>query len=701
MKKISTIILLLFCISLFGKEIPRDVAIKAATFYFKERCAKMGVTLQSEPTIHSVYAEKDGSNTLYYVINFNEKGFVVIAANDASTPILGYSIDQHLDKPNASISLKDWFTIYEESLKAVIKTNAAPTAEAKAEWIRITNPNSVINTTKALIVGPLLTSTWNQDQYYNALCPFDSMSVNGYDFRDPNGCVALSTSQIMYYNRFPLTGNGSHSYYENDYGLLSANYGATSYTWDAMTDVVTNYNTNVAKLIFHLGVAVDMDYAVDGSGSQTYMAGTALKQYFGYSNNCTTKYKAQYNATTWMTLFKDQLNARHPMINSGTGTSSGGHAYNCDGYDDADYFHFNWGWGGYGNGYFLLTNLNPVGSEFNSNQAVVINAYPQNTPSACPIVSTITARTGSIEDGSRSSNYANDFDCQWLVAPEEGTAITFTFSRLNTEAGNDTVTFYNGETTSSPIYATFSGSTIPASFTINSPKVLIRFKTNSSVQDNGWLVNYTSTVASSYCLSAKVYNTPTGTMTDGSLTSNYHNNTYCKWYIQPTGASNVTLTFTEFDLATDDQLLILNRSNTVSPSLMATLTGSTIPSVVYCPSGKLGLVFQADNVNVASGFAANWTSAGAGINEISGVGNIALYPNPATTSLKVQMDLEEKFEGTINILDISGRVIYTSNVNSNVGVFTENIDISSFASGFYLIKFNGNNGQISMKFSKL
>jgi hypothetical protein len=190
-------------------------------------------------------------------------------------------------------------------------------------------------------------------------------------------------------------------------------------------------------------------------------------------------------------------------------------------------------------------------------------------------------------------------------------------------------------------------------------------------------------------------------MTDGSLTSNYHNNTYCKWYIQPTGASNVTLTFTEFDLATDDQLLILNRSNTVSPSLMATLTGSTIPSVVYCPSGKLGLVFQADNVNVASGFAASWTSAGAGINEISGVGNIALYPNPATTSLKVQMDLEEKFEGTINILDISGRVIYTSNVNSNVGVFSENIDISSFASGFYLIKFNGNNGQISMKFSKL
>ena len=101
MKKFSTIILILFSISVFAKEVPREIAVKAATFYYKERCSIMGVSLTGEPKISSIYAEMSGSNTLYYIINFDPKGFVVIAADDASTPILGYSLDQNLNKPKA------------------------------------------------------------------------------------------------------------------------------------------------------------------------------------------------------------------------------------------------------------------------------------------------------------------------------------------------------------------------------------------------------------------------------------------------------------------------------------------------------------------------------------------------------------------------------------------------------------------------
>ena len=702
MKKISTLILLLFSISLlFAKEVPRETAIKAATFFYKERCANMGVQLTSEPIIKSVYAETSNNNTLYYIVNYN-KGFVVIAANDASTPILGYSLDQQLDKSNSSPALTDWFTIYEESLKAVIKTNTEGTPEAKAEWARITNPNAVIRNAKSgtPVVGPLLTSTWNQNQYYNTLCPFDSTSVNGYDYRVPNGCVALSTSQVMYYNRYPATGTSSHGYTDSDYGYHYANFATTTYDWNAMVDNVTNYNYNVAQLAYHVGISVNMDYAADGSGAQTAAAAQSLKQYFGYSNNVSAKQKLNYTDDSWKALYKTQLDALHPMVNSGYSAASGGHAFNCDGYDDLDYFHFNFGWGGAGNGYYLLTNLNPEGSTFNDNQQVIINIYPQNTPVACVANTTLTARNGSLEDGSRSALCGNNLDCQWLIAPDEATSITIAFSRINTEANIDSVVFYAGETTADTQVASFSGNSLPSEFTINSPKVLVRFITNGSVQSDGWLLNYTSSVDNNYC-NINIYSTPTGTVTDGSATNKYHNNTYCRWFIQPTGAANITLTFSDFDLAADDQLLILNRSNTANPSLMTTLTGSTLPSVVYCPSGKLGLVFQADNINIANGFTATWTSSTSGINEINGVENIALYPNPASSSLNIEMKLDRKFAGNINILDASGRLVYTSNVKSDAGTFNHLVDVSNLSAGFYLVNFNDEQGQrISMKFSK-
>jgi len=693
----------LISFTVLAKEVPRDVAVNAATFYFKERCNVMGKSLATEPTIKSVYAEKDGNNTLYYIVNFEQIGFVVIAANDASVPVLGYSIDQNLDKNNSSPALKDWFTIYEESLKAVYKTNAKPTAEAKAEWLRITDTNAVVRNAKVgtPVVAPLLTSVWNQDQYYNEQVPFDSMSVSGYDFHVPNGCVALSTSQVMYYNRYPQTGTNSRSYTENDYGYLSANFGATNYNFDAFTDELSNYNFNIAKLISHVGISVWMDYAVDGSGSQTTYAAQSLKQFFGYSSNVTFKNKSNYTDVSWKAMYKQQLDARHPMVNSGSGTG-GGHAFNCDGYDDQDYFHFNWGWGASGgNGYYLLTNLNPNGSDFNSNQGAIINIYPQTAPAACPANVVLTARNGSLEDGSRSADYGSNLDCQWVIAPEDATAITISFSRIATEAGVDSVVFYNGETTASPVVASFSGSTIPADFTVNGPKTLVRFITNGTVQNDGWLINYSATVPANYCNSIKVYSTATGTVTDGSATSKYRNNSYCKFYIQPVGASNVTLTFTEFDLSADDQLYVLNRSNMTNPSLMKVLNGNTLPAAIYCPSGKLGLVFQADNLNTAGGFSANWSTNTDGVNEISGVEGISLYPNPTTSLLNIEMALENKFEGSISIIDVSGRLVYSSDVNASAGVFNHSVDVSNLSSGFYLINFVDNQGQrISMKFSK-
>ncbi|MDE6638078.1 MAG: C10 family peptidase, partial [Muribaculaceae bacterium] len=71
-----------------------------------------------------------------------------------------------------------------------------------------------------------------------------------------------------------------------------------------------------------------------------------------------------------------------PVLYSGAGTA-GGHQFVCDGYSSDGFFHFNWGWGGLSNGYFLLTALNPdnlgVGGGaggFNTSQIATLGVRP-------------------------------------------------------------------------------------------------------------------------------------------------------------------------------------------------------------------------------------------------------------------------------------------------------------------------------------
>ena len=134
----------------------------------------------------------------------------------------------------------------------------------------------------------LVTAKWGQGGPYNTLCPYDS-SLNA---RCVTGCVTVAMGQVMHYWKSPAKGLGAHSYTNNPHGVLSANFENTTYLFDSMPSKLNYQNTpkqinEVATLLFHCGVAVEVNYGVHASSATVseYTKGApsaeyALKTYF-------------------------------------------------------------------------------------------------------------------------------------------------------------------------------------------------------------------------------------------------------------------------------------------------------------------------------------------------------------------------------------------------------------------------------------
>jgi hypothetical protein len=329
-----------------------------------------------------VYTE-GGSAALFYVFNASDgragQGFVIVAADDIVLPILAYSDQSSFDPNNLPQNAQKWLEGYKIQIRDAVANEIEATAEISEDWARYKQANAAFSPKTISAVTALMTTRWNQSPYYNSLCPGGSVS----------GCVATAQTQIMKYWNYPANGTGFHSYNHSQYGTLSANFGSTTYNWGSMPNTVSSSNTAVATLTYHVGVSVDMNYSPQGSGAQVISAGTtrqcsehSLKTYFGYKNTLRGVSRNAYSDAQWISLLKVELDARRPILYAGFGTG-GGHAFVCDGYDNSNYFHFNWGWGGAYDGYFLVNALNPSGvgtgggsGGYNNNQQAVIGIEP-------------------------------------------------------------------------------------------------------------------------------------------------------------------------------------------------------------------------------------------------------------------------------------------------------------------------------------
>lgn len=321
-----------------------------------------------------------GTDALY-VFNFDH-GYVVVAADDCAYPILGYCDNQAFDVNDIPEGLRYYLDYYARQIQYAIDNDLPVDQEIAEQWYLVAKEGVVMSAKSDKSVNPLLSTVWNQDWPYNMYAPTCSGGSYGHCYA---GCVATAMSQNMKYWNWPETGNGEHSYSTSSYGgTLSVNFGATTYDWSVMTNSV-NSNTPsaqaIALLMYHCGVAVDMNYSPSASGAYSDDVPEALVNYFRYGANVYIDSRDNYSKTAWEDMLIESFDRGLPVVYAGVDDNGqGGHAFNCCGYNNERKFYFNWGWSGSGNGYFEIDALNlPYylgGDHFNTNQRAVFEMMP-------------------------------------------------------------------------------------------------------------------------------------------------------------------------------------------------------------------------------------------------------------------------------------------------------------------------------------
>jgi hypothetical protein len=410
----------------FGKQIDENTAkavgqkfltTKTRSLNFKSTSglilAYKAISTQSNP-------RSSAPEVYYYVFNsISPQGFVIIAGDDKVVPVLGYSDQKSFDLDNIPAHVAAWLEGYKNQVKYAIDNNLSSTGEIMAEWQSLSAGSGPGTMRSGNTVNPLLQTTWDQSPNYNAQCPYDNL----YNERTVTGCVATAMAQVLKFWNYPTTGSGFHSYNSNNYGTLSADFGSTTYQWGSMPSSVTGPNDAVATLMYQCGVSVDMNYGVGSQGgSGAYVISSqspvtncseyALKTYFGYPSTLQGIDRSAYSESQWVNILKTELDASRPIIYAGFG-NGGGHCFVCDGYDQNDLFHFNWGWSGYYDGYFSINALNPGGTGtgggtggFNSGHQAIIGVQ---APGGGGQTTTLQLYN-SLQPSATTINYGQAFD---------------------------------------------------------------------------------------------------------------------------------------------------------------------------------------------------------------------------------------------------------------------------------------------------
>ena len=307
----------------------------------------------------------------YYVFNDDAgKGFVVVAGDDKMGKVLAYSKEASIDMANLNPEARYLFDSYRQMYEELGKNKTLTTRAGAA-------------TKAADAVQPLLKSKWGQDYPYSKLTQYVT------------GCVATAVAQVMYYHKWPAQGKGQESYtVKFDNTVRSADFTKSHYDWDNMLpdynrrNITTKQEDAVALLMNDVGIATNMQYTDRASGTQSYMAERALRNYFDYDASMVTR--SYEGIDNFIEIVKKELRNGFPLYISGDSKTGGGHAWVCDGFDEEDKFHMNFGWNGQANGYYSLATLSvtSTGSEFNGAQhsfnrrlhVIAIHPNKPNTP---------------------------------------------------------------------------------------------------------------------------------------------------------------------------------------------------------------------------------------------------------------------------------------------------------------------------------
>ena len=649
----------------YSQQVSMDEAERAAQNFF-------GKTRKSVQTCADMSVK--GADTLFYVFNADD-GFVVISGDKKAVPILAYSTESAYDADNVIPPVKMWLDSYQRQLTAIREdVSCMQSAFVGKAWEELQQPVKIRKTPTSEPV-PLIKSKWGQGKFYNYYCPLDEKGNNG---RVVTGCVATAMAQLMYYFRFPEKGTGSYSYTWEPYGELSADYGNAVYDYSSMVDKPTDINPSIAELMFHCGVAVDMEYGPDGSGMTNHSAADVLVEYFKFSPQ--TRYVFRYYThLDWDSLIVSHIDNKIPLYYAGWGEDNAGHAFICDAYQtDSNgnyYYHFNFGWEGNQDGYFYTDELSPGGMNFNIAQELIINAYP-DTMKPAPLTGTtlLTSETGSFTHGT-IYDCPPYMDYTWIIRPDADDIEKIIFDIQYNLAENDTVfiSYANGTHIYTDNISSFSANVIDK-------EIIVRLKTTNIVDSSGGLSANYSIVRKTYCTGLKQLTTNQGTVDDGSGDSRYNNFTNCRWSIIVSEGDAITVHFSKFETEEGKDILYI-RDLKGSRPLLAELSGNLTDSVYTFHTNQLALNFETDEKNIFQGWTFSYNAITVGVPDFKEDKNVNIYPNPATDNLFIEIDAPLA-NGKIQLFDIYGRLLQEQPFNET----QLQLNVNGIASGVYIAK---------------
>ena len=368
---------LLSCSTLLAQDISLDQAKTlgeaAMALYTDSGSMKKSIKVKSNFT-KSLHKE-----VTYYILNMEPTGFVVMSADERYHPVLAFSQVGHIDfnHPEANIGLWGELSRHEQNIEYLRKEEKTLTSYVIDDWVMLQSiaAGSKKSLTFNAVVEPLTTTKWNQSGYYNDSCPPDSLGPNGNTYC---GCVPIAVSQLMRFYENAIPGNGSVSYVDLQYGPQSVDLCGQQFDWASMPDTLSESNLVLADFIYDVGKTMETNYSISYTGTYAYKVRDALIYNYGFDHRMKS-YRGTNAAQYSKTLKEEFENGRVVFLSAWSVDSldyaESGHAWIADGYgyskSGAEYMHFNWGWGGSNNGWFLDTESLWLPHEANQEQAKV------------------------------------------------------------------------------------------------------------------------------------------------------------------------------------------------------------------------------------------------------------------------------------------------------------------------------------------
>lgn len=304
-------------------------------------------------------------NQPLYIFNCEGGGYVIVSGDDRTFSILGYSRTGEIDPETMPANMRAWLASYADVITNLDESVAAiaPRTPAKVK----------------AAIKPASKTTWNQGDPYNRTVPYYTYTYGGRVYSEPavTGCGATALAQVMYYHRYPDAVQANIPGYDGecdvDLGVSTVKgyYTAESIAkgtlidWDNMLPSYergTTYTTTQANAVAHLmqyvGTAAKMQY---GPESEVYNSDLlpAIVNAFGYKDAYIVYASSFDTYEEWIDRVYDEVLTSKVISFNGTTVNGEGHLFLLDGYEGEDYFHVNWGWGGYLDGYFKLALMDP------------------------------------------------------------------------------------------------------------------------------------------------------------------------------------------------------------------------------------------------------------------------------------------------------------------------------------------------------